>query len=136
MRRRAAAVTSLTACSNAASFTRDGRVVPLSLRTNCSAEAWISSLLAGGSKFASVLILRHMSSSSSDFALRRRGGVRAAPVAQILGDLVSLAIHRPVERSAVVHVVAQVEARATFDERLHDVEVAPPHRLVQRRRMR
>ena len=59
-RRRAAAVTSLTACSNAASLARDGLVLPLSFRTNCSAEARTSSWLAGGSKLARVLMLRHM----------------------------------------------------------------------------
>jgi hypothetical protein len=58
--RRADAVTSSTARANASSLARDGRVVPLSLRTNCSAEARISSSVAGGSKFASVLMFRHM----------------------------------------------------------------------------
>ena len=58
--RRAAAVTSSTAWLNAASFTRDGRVVPLNFRTNCNAEARISSSVAGGSKLARVLMLRHM----------------------------------------------------------------------------
>ncbi|HNV73550.1 MAG TPA: hypothetical protein PKH96_02650 [Gemmatimonadaceae bacterium] len=57
--RRAAASTSSTATLNAASFARDGLVVPLSLRTNWSADARISSGVAGGSKFASVLMLRH-----------------------------------------------------------------------------
>src|SRR6185369_5459943 len=60
MRRRAAAVTSSTARSNAASLAREGRVVPLSLRTNWSAEAWTSSSVAGGSKFASVLMFLHI----------------------------------------------------------------------------
>jgi hypothetical protein len=39
---------------------RDGRVKPLSLRTNCKAEARISSSVAGGLKLCSVLMLRHM----------------------------------------------------------------------------
>ena len=56
----AAAVTSSTAVLKASSLAREGRAVPLSLRTNCNADAWISSSVAGGSKFASVLMLRHM----------------------------------------------------------------------------
>ena len=59
--RRAITVTSATAALNAASLTCDGCVVPLSLRTNCNADAWISSSVAGGSKLASVLMFRHMS---------------------------------------------------------------------------
>ena len=58
--RLAAAVTSSTARSKTSSFVRDGRVAPLSLRTNWMAAARISSSLADGSKFARVLILRHM----------------------------------------------------------------------------
>ena len=38
----------------------DGFVDPLILRTYCSAEAWISSAVAGGSKLWSVLMFRHM----------------------------------------------------------------------------
>src|SRR5688572_15795936 len=57
----AAAVTSTTARLNASSFTLDGLLKPLSLRTNCSAEARISASVAGGSKLNSVLMLRHMS---------------------------------------------------------------------------
>src|ERR1019366_3821452 len=60
MRRHAAAVTSSTAALKAASFTRDGRAVPLSFRTNWSADARISSSVAGGSKFARVLMFRHI----------------------------------------------------------------------------
>src|SRR4029079_8644581 len=59
-RRSAAAVTSSTARLNTASFARDGLFDPLSLRTNCNADARISASVAGGAKFASVLILRHM----------------------------------------------------------------------------
>jgi hypothetical protein len=57
---RAAVVTSSTARLNAASFAFDGFVVPLSFRTNCSADARISSGVAGGAKLASTLMLRHM----------------------------------------------------------------------------
>src|SRR5687767_13884930 len=60
MSRCADAVTSSTARLKAASLAREGRVVPLSFRTNWSADARISSSVAGGSKFASVLMLRHM----------------------------------------------------------------------------
>src|SRR5216683_4802306 len=59
-RRCAASETSVTARSNAASLACDGLLKPDSLRTNCSAEAWISSSVAGGSKLNSVLILRHI----------------------------------------------------------------------------
>jgi hypothetical protein len=56
---RAAAATSSTATLKAASLIRDGLVVPLSFRTNWRAEAWTSSSVAGGEKFASVLMFRH-----------------------------------------------------------------------------
>ena len=39
---------------------KNGFTMPLSLRTNCSAAARISSSVAGGAKLASVLMLRHM----------------------------------------------------------------------------
>src|SRR5450631_1772584 len=58
--RRAEAETSATARSKASALACDGLLKPESLRTNCSAEAWISSSLAGGSKLNSVLMLRHM----------------------------------------------------------------------------
>src|SRR5215469_337772 len=56
----AAAATWSTARSNASWFALEGRVKPLSLRTNCSEDALISSSVAGGLKLWSVLILRHM----------------------------------------------------------------------------
>src|SRR5215467_9048422 len=56
----AALVTWSTARSKAIWFALEGRVKPLSLRTNCSEEARISSSVAGGLKLWSVLILRHM----------------------------------------------------------------------------
>src|SRR5262249_1377147 len=46
--------------SNAAAFACDGLLKPETLRTNCSAEAWISSSVAGGSKLNNVLMLRHI----------------------------------------------------------------------------
>src|SRR5258708_56995 len=58
--RRADAETSATARSNASALACEGLLKPESLRTNCSAEAWISSSVAGGSKLNSVLMLRHM----------------------------------------------------------------------------
>jgi len=58
--RSAAAATSSTAVLKSASFAFEGLVAPLSLRTNCREEARISSDVAGGAKFASVRILRHM----------------------------------------------------------------------------
>jgi hypothetical protein len=56
--RRAVSVTSSTARLNAASLARDGFAKPLSWRTNCSADARISSSVAGGSKLNNVRILR------------------------------------------------------------------------------
>jgi hypothetical protein len=38
----------------------EGVVNPLSLRTNWSDEAWISSSLAGGAKLKSVRMFRHI----------------------------------------------------------------------------
>src|SRR3954453_9876885 len=61
--RRAAAVTSATALSKASALACDGLLKPERLRTNCSAEAWISSPVAGGSKLNSVLMLRHIAFS-------------------------------------------------------------------------
>ena len=57
---RAALVTSSTAVLNASSFILDGFVYPLTLRTNCSAEARTSSSVAGGSKLNKGLMFRHM----------------------------------------------------------------------------
>src|SRR5436190_22545233 len=58
--RRAASDTSTTARLKASSLACDGLLKPESFRTNCSAEARISSSVAGGSKLNSVLMLRHM----------------------------------------------------------------------------
>src|ERR1700712_4152355 len=58
--RRAESATSETARLNASAFACDGELNPESLRTNCSAEAWISACVAGGSKLNSVLMLRHI----------------------------------------------------------------------------
>ena len=52
--------TSATARSNASAFALEGFADPLILRTYCSAEAWISSSVAGGSKLWSVLMFRHI----------------------------------------------------------------------------
>src|ERR1700687_4581372 len=57
---RAAAETSAAAQSKPATLAFDGVLKPESLRTNCTAEAWISSSVAGGSKLNSVLMLRHI----------------------------------------------------------------------------
>src|SRR5262249_1347699 len=56
---RAADVTCSTARSNAGSFAREGFVKPESLRTNCSADARISSSEAGGGKVWRGLRFRH-----------------------------------------------------------------------------
>src|SRR5882762_11761104 len=60
IRRRATSATSSMARSNAASFAFDGALNPLSLRTNCSDAARISSSVAGGSKLNSVLMFLHI----------------------------------------------------------------------------
>ena len=44
----------------AATILGDGRVAPLNFLTNCKADARISSSVAGGSKFARVLMFRPM----------------------------------------------------------------------------
>ena len=54
------AATSSTARSKASVFACEGFENPLILRTYWSADARISSSLAGGSKLWSVLMLRHM----------------------------------------------------------------------------
>src|SRR5690242_14349125 len=52
--------TSSTARAKAASFALEGRLNPLSLCTNCSDAARISSSAAGGSKLKRVFMLLHM----------------------------------------------------------------------------
>ena len=49
---------------------------PLSLRTNWSAEAWISSCVAGGLKLCSVFMFRHMMAA---FAIGGSSGAGAGP---------------------------------------------------------
>src|SRR5512140_3347447 len=51
---------SWTARSNAAWLAAEGLVVPLTLRTNCSAASCTSREVAGGSKLFSGRMLRHM----------------------------------------------------------------------------
>src|SRR5215475_11757653 len=50
---------SSTAAENAASFALDGLLKPLTFLTNCSAAAWISSSVTGGSKLNRVLMFLH-----------------------------------------------------------------------------
>jgi hypothetical protein len=52
--------TASTASSKASWLACEGLVEPLTLRTYCSAEAWISSSVAGGSKLWSWRMFRHM----------------------------------------------------------------------------
>src|SRR5262249_40361082 len=59
-RRSADAATSSIVRLKRSSFALDGLFAPLTFRTNCSAEARISAMVAGGSKFASVRMFRHM----------------------------------------------------------------------------
>jgi hypothetical protein len=85
--RRAASDTSSTARLNAASLTLDGFVNPLSLRTNCSADARISSSLAGGSKLNSVRIFRHIDPSCR---LSARGDIGDPPGCRTSPDVSTL----------------------------------------------
>lgn len=58
-----------TARSKAASLAFEGRVKPLTFRTNWIAEAFTSSSVAGGAKLWSVLMLRHIIGGFSHPAL-------------------------------------------------------------------
>ena len=63
---------SATARSKAAWLAWDGLVVPLTLRTYCSAAAATSSSVAGGSKLLSGRMLRHMPRGYVGLATRAR----------------------------------------------------------------
>ena len=84
-----ASVTATTAASKAASLALEGLVEPLILRTYCSAAAWTSSSVAGGSKLWRVRMLRHMRQHArprwkpppAPAAQRTKGAVDAAPFA-------------------------------------------------------
>jgi len=65
------AATASTAASNAAWLAWDGFVDPLTLRTNCSAAAWISSGVVGGSKWWRTRMLRHMRRSLHSATMTR-----------------------------------------------------------------
>jgi len=82
---RATAAVSLMARSNAASFAFEGALNPLSLRTNCSDAARISSSVAGGSKLKSVLMFRHIVSSPWVFDIVSRFE-RNFPAADLFDD--------------------------------------------------
>src|SRR5277367_4148215 len=66
MSRLALAAISSTTDAKAASLAREGCANPLILRTNCSAAAWTSSSVAGGSKLNNGRMLRHMANSLGD----------------------------------------------------------------------
>src|SRR5207249_1293222 len=86
-RRRALSDTSDTARLNASAFACEGELNPESLRTNCSAEAWISACVAGGSKLNRVLMLRHMVlSSAEDVGQGRTAGAKSDGVAYSVMD--------------------------------------------------
>lgn len=55
-----AAATSSTAARNVASFALEGLLKPLTLRTNCSEAARISSSVTIGSKLKRILIFLHI----------------------------------------------------------------------------
>lgn len=55
-----AAATASTARWKASSFAFDGRELPETFRTYCSAASWTSSSVAGGAKLFSGRMLRHM----------------------------------------------------------------------------
>src|SRR5207248_6039111 len=56
----ATSVTLSTARLKASSFALEGLVKPLSFRTNCRADARISSSVAGGAKLCRVLMFLHI----------------------------------------------------------------------------
>src|SRR5207249_12315325 len=56
----ATSVTLSTARLKVSSFALEGLVKPLSFRTNCRADARISSSVAGGAKLCRVLMFLHM----------------------------------------------------------------------------
>src|SRR3954468_10473195 len=86
-RRRALSETSETARLNASALACDGELNPESLRTNCSAEAWISAWVAGGSKLNRVLMLRHMVFSSAPAVGEgRTAGAKSDSVAYSVTD--------------------------------------------------
>src|SRR5262245_43464411 len=81
---RATEAVSSTARLKAFSFSCEGRLKPVSLRTNWSDAARISSSVTGGSKLNSVLMLRHMPPwytcvRETDRALDRPTDMRARP---------------------------------------------------------
>src|SRR5687767_10358781 len=109
MSRFAASVTSSTARLNAASFALEGRVAPLSLRTNCSADARISSSVAGGSKLASVLMFRHI---CNDLAGNDRGDISKLSVERDA----AYSLIRPFPRNPRLHFEPGCQQRPTaFD---------------------
>ena len=57
---RVAASTASTASAKASALACEGLVEPLILRTYWSADAWVSSVVAGGSKLWRVLMFLHM----------------------------------------------------------------------------
>src|SRR3954465_10535672 len=86
-RRRALSETSDTARLKASALACDGESNPESLRTNCSAEAWISACVAGGSKLNSVLMLRTIIVSPIPVTLIRTGGLYRGRSASLKSDI-------------------------------------------------
>src|SRR4051812_43553475 len=87
----AAADTSATARSNASALACDGLLKPDSFLTNCSAEASISSSVAGGSKLIGVLMLRHIFPS---------------PLARLMLVLLASPRSRTIQRARGLHRVS------------------------------
>lgn len=84
-------VIAATASSNAAWFAWDGFVLPLTLRTNCSAAASISSGVVGGAKWWRTRMLRHMEPSILRAMPKAKLTYFDAPVSR--GEECRLALH-------------------------------------------
>src|SRR5262249_51412420 len=126
----AVCVTCSTARLKAAWFALEGRVNPLSLRTNCSAEARISSSVAGGSKLCSVLMFRHMRHPRSD---ARR--LEMAPAGSLSAEYNrDLHLSSPLE-DFDRHFVG-VTAHLEVDARLLELQIAQRQFIQERRQAR
>src|SRR5262249_30164639 len=115
--RRATSETSSTAWLNAASLAFEGCVKPLSLRTNCSAEARISSSVAGGSKLNSVRMFRHMDEGSSRTQVALAWEMVFAPL-----GCQNVVLEQPVPPSPAKPVTIAVDAKVSVSGLLQ----APP----------
>src|SRR5262245_27742836 len=103
-----------TARLNAAALAADGLLKPDSLRTNCSADAWISSRVAGGSKLTSFLMLRHMDqvlTSTCSSRARAERSKHYPPAAASSNPAVSIEPWNQARRAGAIGLVVRAELR-------------------------